>query len=88
MGEHNKLNIALFFYFEPNEFDGAASAAIYDEIEVDWKIDVVCFASVCAPEKLVMGRYYEIINSRLAGRIAELKKMYQDVGEQNLNDQI
>ena len=31
----NKLNIALFFYFEPNEFDGAASAAIYDEIEVD-----------------------------------------------------
>ena len=36
--------------------------AIYDEIEVDWKIDVVCFASVCAPEKLVMGRCYEIIN--------------------------
>lgn len=48
MGEHDKLNIALFFYFEPNEFDGAASAAIYDEIEVDWKIDVVCFASACA----------------------------------------
>ena len=46
MGEHNKLNIALFFYFEPNEFDVAASAAIYDEIEVDWKIDVVCFASM------------------------------------------
>ena len=47
----NKLNIALFFYFEPNEFDGAASAAIYDEIEVDWKIDVVCFASACAHPK-------------------------------------
>ena len=26
--------------------------------------------------------------SRLAGRITEYKKMYQDIGEQNLNDQI